>query len=126
MLFSVLNYCFRHKVVLHAKQSYKYVYLFEVEINMKNWITTIETAVLGMVILRIISGLIEITAASIMLKFNSIDKALMVNAALAIVGPIILISTMSIGLIGIADKLSYSKLLLIGLGVLLILIGIRR
>ncbi|OIJ16863.1 hypothetical protein BKP37_04170 [Anaerobacillus alkalilacustris] len=93
---------------------------------MKNWITTIETAVLGMVILRIISGLIEITAASIMLKFNSIDKALMVNAALAIVGPIILISTMSIGLIGIADKLSYSKLLLIGLGVLLILIGIRR
>ncbi|OIJ20296.1 hypothetical protein BKP45_09530 [Anaerobacillus alkalidiazotrophicus] len=93
---------------------------------MKNWMAAIETAVLGMVILRIISGLIEITAASIMLKFNTVDKALMVNAALAIVGPIILISTMSIGLIGLADKLSYSKLLLVGLGVLLILIGLRR
>lgn len=93
---------------------------------MKNWIATIETAVLGMVILRMISGLIEITAASLMLKFNAVDKALMVNAALAVVGPLILITTMSIGLIGVADKLSFSKLLLIGCGVLLILIGLRR
>ncbi|OIJ16042.1 hypothetical protein BKP35_03410 [Anaerobacillus arseniciselenatis] len=93
---------------------------------MKNWIAALETAVLGMVILRLISGLIEITAATLMLKFNTVDKALMINAALAIVGPIILITTMSIGLIGMADKLSFSKLLLIGCGVLLILIGLRR
>lgn len=93
---------------------------------MKNWITTIENAVLGMVILRMISGFIEITAATLMLKFNAIDKAIMINAALAIVGPIILITTTSIGLIGMADKLSFSKLLIISSGVLLILIGLRR
>ena len=93
---------------------------------MKNWMAAIETAVLGMVILRLVSGLIEITAATLMLKFNAVDKAVMINAALAIVGPIILITTMSIGLIGMADKLSFSKLLLIGCGVLLILIGLRR
>lgn len=93
---------------------------------MKNWFEAVETAVLGMVVLRIISGLIEITAATLMLKYNAVDKALMVNAALAIVGPVILITTMSIGLIGMADKLSYSKLLLIGCGVLLILLGLRR
>jgi len=93
---------------------------------MKNWIDTIETAVLGMVILRMISGAIELTAATLMLKFNDVDKALMINATLAVVGPIILITTMSIGLIGMADKLSFSKLLLIGCGILLILIGLRR
>ncbi|WNF37817.1 YqhV family protein [Bacillaceae bacterium IKA-2] len=93
---------------------------------MKDWIATIETAVLSMVILRMISGVIEITAATLMLKYNAVDKALMINAALAIVGPIILITTMSIGLIGVAEKLSISKLLLIGCGVLLILIGLRR
>lgn len=93
---------------------------------MKDWIANIETAVLGMVILRMISGVIEITGATLMLKFNTVDKALMVNAALAVFGPIILITTMSIGLIGVADKISFSKLLIIGCGVLLILIGLRR
>ncbi|MCT8138689.1 YqhV family protein [Anaerobacillus sp. CMMVII] len=93
---------------------------------MKNWLAAVETAVLGMVILRMISGLIEITAATLMLRFNAVDKAVMINASLAIVGPIILILTMSIGLVGMADKLSFSKLFLIGLGVLLILIGVRR
>ncbi|MCD8502265.1 MAG: YqhV family protein [Bacillaceae bacterium] len=93
---------------------------------MKDWLSTIETAVLGMVVLRVISGLIEITAASIMLKFNAVEKALMVNAALAVVGPIILISTMTIGLVGMADKLSFTKLLLIGSGVLLIMVGLRK
>lgn len=93
---------------------------------MKDWLSTIETAVLSMVILRVISGMIEITAASVMLKFNAVDKALMVNATLAIIGPIILISTMTIGLVGMADKLNFGKLLLIGLGVLLILVGLRK
>lgn len=93
---------------------------------MKEWLSTIETAVLGMVVLRIISGLIEITAATLMLRFNTVEKALMINATLAIVGPIILVSTMAIGLVGMADKLSFTKLLLIGSGVLLIMIGLRK
>ncbi|WP_096201209.1 DUF2619 domain-containing protein [Bacillus sp. FJAT-45350] len=93
---------------------------------MKAWLVGIETAVLGMVILRLTSGLIELSAAAIMLRLNSIEKAIAVNAVLAIVGPLVLISTMAIGLLGVAGKISVSKLLLIGLGVLLILIGIRK
>ncbi|OLO42852.1 hypothetical protein BTR23_02305 [Alkalihalophilus pseudofirmus] len=93
---------------------------------MKGFFTGIETALLGMVILRIISGMIELSAAGLMLKLNSIEKAVAINAILAIVGPLVLITTMTIGLIGLADKLSASKLILIGLGVTLILIGIKR
>ncbi|MDE5412258.1 MAG: YqhV family protein [Bacillaceae bacterium] len=93
---------------------------------MKGFFTGIETALLGMVLLRVISGLIELSAAGLMLKFNSIEKAVAINAILAIVGPLVLITTMTIGLIGLADKLSASKLILIGLGVTLILIGIKR
>ena len=93
---------------------------------MKAWLAGIEAAVIGMVALRFISGFIELSAAAIMLKLNNIEKAIAVNALLAIVGPVVLISTMTIGLVGVAGKLSVSKLLLIGLGVLLILIGIRR
>lgn len=86
----------------------------------------IESAVLGMVVLRVISGLIELTAAGLMFKFNSVEKAIAINAMLAIVGPLILITTMTIGLVGMAGKLSVSNLLIIGLGVLLILIGIKK
>ncbi|WP_209123078.1 YqhV family protein [Alkalihalobacillus sp. BA299] len=93
---------------------------------MKGFFSGFETALLGMVFLRVISGLIELSAAGLMLKFNSIEKAVAVNAILAIVGPLVLITTMTIGLIGLADKLSVSKLILIGLGVMLILIGIKR
>lgn len=93
---------------------------------MKAWLAGIEAAVIGMVAIRVISGLIELTAASLMLRFNSIEKAITINALLAIVGPLVLITTMTIGLVGMAGKLSASKLLLIGLGVLLILIGVRK
>lgn len=93
---------------------------------MKRWISLIEASVLSMAGLRILSGFIEITAAILMLVFNDARKALAINAALAIIGPIILITTMTIGLISIADELSFSKLLFIGLGVGLILFGIYK
>lgn len=85
----------------------------------------IEKAVLGMASLRIISGTIEITAAILMLKFNSVEKALMVNSSLALIGPIILILTTTIGLLGIVEKISYMKILLIFIGVSCILIGAK-
>jgi hypothetical protein len=46
--------------------------------------------------LRILSGCIEIFAAYLMIRFNNIEKALMVNSSLAIVGPVILILTTTI------------------------------
>jgi uncharacterized membrane protein len=86
----------------------------------------IEKVILAMAGLRIFSGLLEVTAGLLILKFNHVEKALMINAALAIIGPIIFITSMSLGIIHLADKLSYSKLLFIGLGVGFILLGLRK
>ncbi|MFD0711042.1 YqhV family protein [Paenibacillus sp. GCM10027626] len=82
--------------------------------------------VLMMSSLRVLSGLIEISAALLMLRLNQIDRALAVNASLALVGPLILITTTTIGLIGMADKLSLGKLAWIVAGVGCLLIGILK
>ncbi|MCK8486207.1 YqhV family protein [Paenibacillus sp. MBLB2552] len=82
--------------------------------------------VTSMAALRIFSGTIEILAALLMLKLGRVDKALAVNSALAFVGPTILLITTSIGLAGIADKLSWGKMVWIGCGVACLLIGILK
>lgn len=85
----------------------------------------IELAVLGMALLRILSGSIEIFAAILMMKFNSVEKALMINSSLALVGPIILVLTTTIGILGMVGNLSIAKIVWIFLGVSCILIGIN-
>jgi hypothetical protein len=85
----------------------------------------IEKYVLGMAMLRLISGMIEITAAMLMLKYNQVEKALVINSSLAIVGPIVLITTTSLGIIGIADKISFTKILWVLAGVGCIIYGIK-
>lgn len=82
--------------------------------------------VTSMAALRIFSGTIEILAALLMLKLGRVDKALAVNSALAFVGPTILLVTTSIGLAGIADKLSWGRMVWIGCGVACLLIGILK
>lgn len=82
--------------------------------------------VTSMAALRIFSGTVEILAALLMLKLGRVDKALAVNSALAFVGPTILLITTSIGLAGIADKLSWGKMIWIGCGVACLLIGILK
>lgn len=86
----------------------------------------IDKFVLGMVALRVMSGSIEVIAAFIMLRLNDIEKALMVNSALALVGPIVLITTTALGLIGIADKLSFSRLAWVVCGIAFLFIGILK
>ncbi|GAB7386817.1 YqhV family protein [Bacillaceae bacterium] len=86
----------------------------------------LEKAVLGMAALRLLSGSVEILAALIMLKLNQVEKALVVNSVLSFIGPLVLISTTAVGLVGIADRISFGKLLWIALGVLCILIGVRK
>ncbi|MFT4415625.1 YqhV family protein [Fredinandcohnia humi] len=93
---------------------------------MKRLLSIFDPTVLSMAGLRVLSASVELTAAILMLVFNDVRKALAINALLAIVGPIIMITTMAIGLISLADQLSYSKLLFIGLGVAFILYGIYR
>jgi putative exporter of polyketide antibiotics len=85
----------------------------------------LEKAVLGMAMLRLLSGSIEIIVALLFLKYNNVEKALILNSSLALVGPIILILSTTIGLIGIAEKISYYKIFIIFSGVALILYGVR-
>jgi hypothetical protein len=82
--------------------------------------------VASMATLRFMSGSLEILAGLLMLRLNQVDKALLVNSGLAVVGPLVLLATTTIGLVGLADKLSLSKLLWIVLGVSCIFIGILK
>lgn len=87
---------------------------------------TLDKYVLSMAVLRIFSGSAELIAALLMLRFNQVEKALAVNSALAFVGPMILILTTTIGLVGMADKLSFGKLAWVFMGVTCLLIGILK
>jgi len=82
--------------------------------------------VLGMGILRIISGLIELSAAFLMLYFNRVETAFKINACLAIIGPIVMISVTSLGLVGLAGKIGIKQMLFIFSGVSLIFIGLNK
>jgi hypothetical protein len=93
---------------------------------MKQLFDLFDSTVLNMAGLRLLSASFELTAVVLMLYFNSIQKAIVINGSLALVGPIIFIFTMSLGLIGIAGDLSFGKLALIGAGVGLILIGVLK
>lgn len=82
--------------------------------------------VLAMASLRLLSGLIELSAALLMLKLNRVEAALKVNAVLALVGPTIMWTVMALGLWGLAGRIPLSKMLIIIMGVGLIFYGVRR
>jgi hypothetical protein len=82
--------------------------------------------VLSMASLRLMSGSLEIIAALLMIRFNQIEKALLINSGLALAGPLVLLTTTTIGLVGIAEKLSYGKMLWVLVGVSCIFIGILK
>ncbi|MEH7108945.1 YqhV family protein [Bacillus sp. JJ1764] len=87
----------------------------------------LEKAVLGMATLRVLSGSIEIFAAILMIKFNTVEKALLVNSSLALVGPVVLILTTTIGVLGMmGGNISIAKIAWIFLGVSCILIGVMK
>lgn len=85
-----------------------------------------DTHVLGMAGMRILSGLIELSAAMLMLKLNRVDQALKVNALLALVGPTVMIAVTAVGLMGMAGKVSPGKMFFIVLGAGMIFWGVRR
>lgn len=93
---------------------------------MKFLFGSINSTVLTMAGLRVLSSLIELSAAIIMIITNDIRKAVVVNSILAVVGPLIFIITMTIGIYQIAGQLSYAKLILILAGVVLILAGVHK
>lgn len=79
----------------------------------------------GMAGLRFMSGSIEIIAALLMLYYGTVQKAVQINAGLAMVGPTVLILVTSLGLIGLADKLEFWRMAVVMGGVALILWGVR-
>lgn len=85
----------------------------------------IEKAILGMAFLRIFSGSLEIFVALLFIKYNDIEKALVINSSLALVGPIILLLTTTIGLVGVAEKISLTKILWVFGGVACIIYGVK-
>lgn len=85
-----------------------------------------EKAILGMASLRVLSGSLEILAALLILRVNQVEKALLINSGLALVGPIVLLLTTTIGLLGMAERVSFGKLTWILAGVACILIGVRK
>ncbi|UJF31263.1 YqhV family protein [Paenibacillus hexagrammi] len=86
----------------------------------------INKIVMSMASLRLLSGSIEIIAAIIMIRLNQVEKALLVNTGLALVGPLVLLTTTTIGLVAIAEKLSFGKMIWVIAGVSCIFIGILR
>ena len=92
----------------------------------KDWMMkVIEKSLLLIVILRLMSGSIEVTAALFMLKFNSLEKAFYINTMLALVGPTVLIVTTAIALFGLADKISVTRMICLFAGITLILISLN-
>ena len=79
----------------------------------------------SMAITRILSSVIELSAALLMIRMNQIESSLRINAFLGLIGPLILLTSMAIGLVGMAGKVSLMRVLLIVLGVFLILRGTR-
>lgn len=80
----------------------------------------------AMVLLRMLSAGVELTAAWMMWKIGRLETAVQINVALGLFGPTILVLATLAGVAGLAGKLPVAKLLLIGVGVLCILLGVRR
>ena len=76
--------------------------------------------------IRLLSASIELTGALLMWRFGRLDTAVRINGILGFIGPLVLTITMLIGVAGLATRLPLGKLVWIGAGVLLILIGTSR
>lgn len=85
-----------------------------------------DKVVMSMAAVRFLSSAIEFTAAVLMLYFNRVETAFKINAVLALVGPAVLITVTTLGLVGLAGKVSPLGMAFILLGVTLIFLGINK
>ncbi|MCL6588433.1 MAG: YqhV family protein [Firmicutes bacterium] len=84
-----------------------------------------EIVLKNMALIRVISGLIEIIAALLFLKAGRVNIALRMNAFLGLIGPLVFILVSVLGLAVIAVKLSWAKVVIICLGLILVLVGTK-
>jgi hypothetical protein len=81
----------------------------------------------GMILIRVISSLLEMTGAVFMWRSQRLETAIQINGFLGFVGPLVLTSTMMLGILGLAAaKVPVAKIGWIGLGVACILWGTTR
>ena len=79
----------------------------------------------NMALIRVISGLLEIVVAIIFLKLGKVESALRMNSFLGLVGPLVFVAVSALGIVAVAVKLSWLKLILICLGIVLVLVGTK-
>ena len=84
-----------------------------------------ERALSGMAALRVLSGLLEIVAAIVIIKFGKIETALRINAMLGLAGPIVFILVSALGVIAVAVKIIPWKVGMIILGILFVMMGTK-
>ncbi len=81
----------------------------------------------GMVLIRLVSASIEFVGALLMWRYQRLDMAVRINGFLGLAGPIILTTTMLLGIAGLTTtKIPLTKITWIGAGVVMILWGTTR
>lgn len=80
----------------------------------------------SMASVRMLSSMIELTGAILMLRSGQVRTAVGINAGLGLVGPTIFAVTSALGIAGLEGSLPLHKLVLVGGGVLLVLLGALR
>lgn len=84
-----------------------------------------DTTVRAMGLVRLLSAAIELTAAALILRAVTVEKAMRINALLGLVGPAIFIAVSTLGLIGLSDRITFSRAAVIICGIALVLAGTR-
>jgi hypothetical protein len=79
----------------------------------------------SMATIRVISGLLEIVVAFIFLKGGRVENALRMNAFLGLIGPLVFLLVSVLGVVAIAVKLSWYKMTMICLGIIMVMIGTK-
>jgi len=79
----------------------------------------------GMVILRALSALVEVSAVLVMLRLSRIESLLRLNSVLGLIGPLIFLSVSALGLAGMVGRVNPGRFLLVAAGVLLVVLGTR-
>jgi hypothetical protein len=84
-----------------------------------------EATINNMALIRVISGLLEIITAVLIVRLGRVDLALRLNSLLGMIGPLIFILVSALGVAAIAIKLSWLKVGLLTIGIILVVIGTK-
>ena len=74
---------------------------------------------------RAISGILEISAALVIIRLRRIEAALRINALLGLIGPLVFLAVIALGIVALAVKISPVKIILRLAGAFFILWGTR-